>query len=102
MISKCDFQRTNAIQSSVESSEWRLHQFCFVYFINSINKQNIACSKCQTKESAHQAKFSENFPKHFFLLFEKKQFNFQMKYSKLVDRQIKRQENLNLSFCGHL
>ena len=46
----------------------------------------------------HQAKFIDNFPSHFFVLFERNQCNFQTKYSKLVDTRIKCEDNLNFSF----
>ena len=49
----------------------------------------MVCHKCQNKDGVHQTKFIDNFPEQFFLLFERNQYNYQTKYSKLVDTQIK-------------
>ena len=69
------------------------------YFTSDINKENMVCSKYQNKDGA-QTKFIDNFPKHFLLLFERNQYNFQMKYSILVDTRIKCVDNLSFSFCS--
>ena len=66
------------------------------HFTSDINKENMVCSKCQNKDGVHQTKFIDNFPEHFFLLFERNQYNFQTKYSKLVDKRIKCEDKLNL------
>ena len=70
------------------------------HFTSDINKENLVCSKCQNKDGVHQTKFIHHFPEHFFLLFERNQYNFRIKYSKLVDTRIKWKDKLSLSFCS--
>ena len=73
--------------------------FCGVTLL-PISIKNMVCRKCQNKDGVHQTKFIDNFLEHFFLFFERNQYNFQTKYSKLIDTQIKCKKNLNLSFCS--
>ena len=58
------------------------------------------CRKCQNKDGVHQTKLIDNFPEHIFLIFERNQYNFQTKYSKLVNARIKCEDKLNVSFCS--
>ena len=71
------------------SSVVNINSILLCHFTSDINKENMVCRKCQNKDDVHQAKFIENFLEHFFLLFERNQYNFQTKYSKLVDTRIK-------------
>ena len=85
----CSFNRSSIV--NINSILW-------CHSTSDINKEILICSKCQNKDGVHQTKFIENFPEHFFFFFEKNQYNFQTKYSKLVDTQMKCKESLNLSF----
>ena len=76
-----------------------INSILWCHFTSNINKVNMGCSKCQNKDGVHQTKFIDNFAEHFFLLFERNQYNFQTKYSKLVDPRIKCKDKLNVSFC---
>ena len=78
-----------------------INSVLYISLILSVNKTSFVAN-VKPKKVFIKQNLVKIFQKHFFLLFKKKQFNFQMKGTKLVDRQIKRQENLNLSFCGHL
>ena len=82
------------------SSVVNINSILWCHFTSDINKENMVCSKCQNKDGVHQTKFIDNFPEHFFLIFERNQYNFQTKYSKLVDTRIKCEDKLNLSFCS--
>ena len=82
------------------SSVVNINSIVWCHVTSNINKENMVCGKCQNKDGVHQTKFIENFPKHFLLLFERNQYNFRTKYSKLVETRIKSVNNLNLSFCS--
>ena len=82
------------------SSVVNVNSIVWCHFTSDINKENMVCGKCQNKDGVHQTKFIDNFPEHFFLIFERNQYNFQTKYSKLVDTRIKCEDKLNLSFCS--
>ena len=82
------------------SSVVNINPILWCHFTSDINKENMVFSKCQNKDGVHQTKFIDNFPEHFFLTFERNQYNFQTKYSKLVDARIKCEDKLNLSFCS--
>ena len=93
------------------SSAFNVSSTLWYHFTSDINKKSMVCSKFLNKDGVRQTKCFENFPEHFFLLFERNQFNllfernqfnFQKKYCKLVDTRSKCKENLNVSFCRHL
>ena len=81
------------------SSVAKIKSILWCYFTSNINKENMAWSKCQNKDGVHQTIFIDNFPEHFFLLFERNQYQFQTLYGYLVNTRIKCEESLNLSFC---
>ena len=84
------------------SSAFNVSSTLWYHFTSDINKKSMVCSKFLNKDGVRQTKCFENFPEHFFLLFERNQFNFQKKNCKLVDTRSKCKENLNVSFCRHL
>ena len=56
------------------SSVVNINSIVWCHVTSNINKENMVCGKCQNKDGVHQTKFIENFPKHFFLLFERNQY----------------------------
>ena len=62
------------------SSVAKINSILWCHFTSDITKENMAWNKYQNKDGIHQTIFIDNIPDHFFLFFERNQYQFQTRY----------------------